>query len=273
MWFERKGTHLAPGAEIPQPLQLQGEDLAPGESWGPLAFPQPPAPAGACRHDLHKQEITCPGRQQAPKQPETFHGLLVPPQTIPAAPGAHGLCSTPWKAALVIAGLMLPPGEPLSSSPWVQGAALVNAFLTETSYQRHPGMMEQLHASACMCWSQEPCKPTAAFRDTSSTKAAGKFFEGHPSTFLPCLLDHEGRRVCSAAQGSCSTPWASRDTAMEGICHGSLLPPGHPCLLGISALLMEREEGGKLQSARAVSELISAGLSHPCGDCSPGGQC
>lgn len=36
----------------------------------------------------------------------------------------------PWKAALVPAGLMLPPGEPLLSSPWGWGTALVTAFLT-----------------------------------------------------------------------------------------------------------------------------------------------
>lgn len=211
--------------------------------------------------------------RQAPKQP--FHGLLVPPQTIPATPGAHGLCSTPWKAALVLAELMLPPGEPLSSSPRAQGASLVAVFLTETSYHRHPGMMKQLQASADMWWSQEPCKPTATFRGTSSTKAAGKFFEGHPSTFCPCLLDHEGRRVCGAAQGSGSAPQAGRGMVMEELCCGGLLPPGHLCLLGTSTLLLEREEveGGKSQSARAVSELISAGPTHPCGTCGLGGQC
>lgn len=73
--------------------------------------------------------------RQAPKQHETFHGLLVPPQTIPATPEAPGLCSTPWKTALVLTGLMVPPGEPLSLSPGPWGATLVAAFLTGASYQ------------------------------------------------------------------------------------------------------------------------------------------
>lgn len=61
MGFERRGTHIALGAEIPLPLQLQGKDFAPGGLRTPLAFPQLPAPAGAHHSDPHEKEITCSG--------------------------------------------------------------------------------------------------------------------------------------------------------------------------------------------------------------------
>lgn len=195
--------------------------------------------------------------RQDPNQPEMFHGLLVPPQTISAPPGAHGLCSTPWKAALVLAELTLPPGEPLSSSPWAWGAALVTGFLTETSYQQHAGMMEQLQASAHVWWSQEPCKPTATFRGTSSTRAAGKFFEGHPSTVCPFLLDHKGRRVCAATQGSVSAPQASRGTVMEGLCRGVLLPPGLPLTWHLHFVTGKGGGGGRKATVWKSCEQIS----------------
>jgi len=63
VWFEKRGTHFAPGAEIPRSGQLQSEDLAPGGLGVPLASPQLPAPVGSLRCDPHEQEITCPGSQ------------------------------------------------------------------------------------------------------------------------------------------------------------------------------------------------------------------
>lgn len=63
VWFERRGTHRAPGAEIPQPLQLQGEYLALGGLRVLLTFSHLPAPAGARCCDLHEQEIICRGSQ------------------------------------------------------------------------------------------------------------------------------------------------------------------------------------------------------------------
>lgn len=63
--FEELQGVVSCGAGFPQPLELQGEDLAPGTLRTLLVFLQLPAPVGARHHDPPKQEITCPGSQLA----------------------------------------------------------------------------------------------------------------------------------------------------------------------------------------------------------------
>lgn len=134
--------------------------------------------------------------------------------------------------------LMFPPKELLSSAPWIWRAALVIAFYTETPFQWHPGKMEQPSAGML--------KPRALKVHSClwGTKQLGSFMR----TILPPfahLLDHKGRRVCSAIQGSSSVHWDGRRRVMKELCCGVLLPPGYPLPWGLCFITRRGGGGGR----------------------------